>query len=354
MPPTTQRRVAQRQQQQQSSQPSEAASAAGAAARSKPRSSPAAAPTPHPPPIDESGPLVFAVGKLGPAYWDWLDRPVPGRPRFFAADWLEACSKTAWWVVPLIWLPVAAALSVAALRALAQDYAAAAALGAGFGGSGRDSSSLYQQQQQQQQRHAFRSPAMGAAGASAAQLWRAAPQLLALQLAGVALWQLLEYSIHRFAFHARGESYWAITVHFLFHGNHHKYPMDGMRLVFPPIPAAAIASIIYMGIRMLLPRARALAVMSGVLLGYTCYDCMHYALHHGGKLRGGYLRDLRQRHAHHHYQDGDHGFQISSPLFDVVFGTRADLMKGRRGGKHGSTVAVGVREDGMGCGGRDE
>lgn len=31
------------------------------------------------------------------------------------------------------------------------------------------------------------------------------------------------------------------TVHYLFHGCHHKHPMDGLRLVFPPAPAAIIA-----------------------------------------------------------------------------------------------------------------
>lgn len=37
------------------------------------------------------------------------------------------------------------------------------------------------------------------------------------------------------------EGYWGITVHFLFHGCHHKYPLDATRLVFPPVPAAAVA-----------------------------------------------------------------------------------------------------------------
>ncbi|KAI8475254.1 MAG: hypothetical protein J3K34DRAFT_382742 [Monoraphidium minutum] len=232
-------------------------------------------------PFDERGPLVFAVGRLGPRYWDWVERPVPSKPRFFRRDAFEACSKTAWWVVPLIWLP--------------PPPAAAAWWPGPRGGAAR--------------------------GASAAPLLAAAPRLAALLAAGALLWQLLEYCIHRFAFHARGDGYWAITVHFLFHGCHHKFPLDGERLVFPPLPAAAIAAAIYASIRAALPPGCALGLMSGVLLGYVAYDVTHYALHHGGKLPGSYLRSLRLRHAHHHYQDGSRGYQISSTLFDRVFGT---------------------------------
>lgn len=250
--------------------------------------------------FDEKGPLVFSVGRLGPKYWDWVDHPVPGKPRFFKADALEACSKTVWWVVPAIWLPVYLLASAAALHASSSDADAAAP-------------------QQQQQR-----------------ALRGAAHLAAQQLAGVLLWQLLEYCIHRFAFHARGDSYWAITIHFLFHGCHHKFPMDAERLVFPPVPATPIAASIYGALRLLLCRGGALGVMSGVLLGYVAYDCIHYCLHHGGKLPGSYLKSLRLRHNHHHYQDHSRGYQISSALFDAVFGTKCNLERQRRKSEPGA------------------
>ncbi len=63
-----------------------------------------------------SQPLVFAVGHMGPQYWEWVDRPVPGRPRFFGPNALERCSHTVWWVVPALWLPVWAAMTAAATR----------------------------------------------------------------------------------------------------------------------------------------------------------------------------------------------------------------------------------------------
>jgi dihydroceramide fatty acyl 2-hydroxylase len=255
---------------------------------------------------------------MGPAYWDWVHRPVAGAPRFFGPSALEAVSKTPWWVVPIVWLPVAAAAAACSLRGLA---AAAAAVGPAPTAATAAAAA-----------HRLLAATLGPAAPPPAAT-AAAARLASLLAAGVLLWQALEYSIHRFAFHAHGDSYWAITIHFLFHGCHHKYPLDGLRLVFPPVPAAAIASAIFAGLRLAFDRPTALGLMAGVLLGYVAYDVTHYALHHGGKLPSSYLRGLRLRHHHHHYQDGTRGFQISSPLFDVVLGTRADLAGGAPAGR---------------------
>lgn len=222
---------------------------------------------------DLSKPLVLAVGHLGPKYWTWVHKPVPGKPRFFHSSILENITQCPWWVVPLIWIPIYAAVSYIAVVSQQVDLV----------------------------------------------------QLAALQLQGVVLWQFIEYCIHRFLFHARVASYWAITVHFLFHGNHHKFPKDKERLVFPPIPAAAIASCIYGLLCLLLPKPTATALMSGVILGYIGYDCLHYGMHHAAYLPGGLLQELKGRHSHHHYSDYDHGYGISSVLFDIVLGTRASL-----------------------------
>lgn len=84
---------------------------------------------------------------------------------------------------------------------------------------------------------------------------------------GVLLWQLLEYLIHRFMFHADLSSYWGITLHFLFHGCHHKYPMDSLRLVMPPLPALAWHLIIHAALYSVLPSHLALPLFAGAGLG---------------------------------------------------------------------------------------
>ncbi|KAK9803235.1 hypothetical protein WJX73_008181 [Symbiochloris irregularis] len=62
---------------------------------------------------DISKPILAQVGQLGPAYEDWVHKPLPGAPRFFQSSILEAITKTPWWVVPTIWTPIVAALSSA-------------------------------------------------------------------------------------------------------------------------------------------------------------------------------------------------------------------------------------------------
>ena len=162
-------------------------------------------------------PLVMWVGKLGPkGYWQWVEQPAGGHPRFFAHPLLEQVTKTPWWVVPLIWGPV-------------------------FVGS--------------------------AALAKTQHSWPL-PALLALLAAGVVLWQLLEYLIHRFAFHSQPSSYWGITLHFLFHGCHHKFPSDALRLVMPPLPALGFALAVYSSLHAALPASIALPLFAGAGLGY--------------------------------------------------------------------------------------
>lgn len=79
-----------------------------------------------------------------------------------------------------------------------------------------------------------------------------------LLLCGVLGWQLTEYCIHRFLFHIEPSSYWGITLHFTFHGCHHKWPMDSLRLVFPPVPAVPIVSGVFYAMHQLLPKVKLL------------------------------------------------------------------------------------------------
>src|SRR6266702_1297318 len=70
-------------------------------------------------------------------------------------------------------------------------------------------------------------------------LWRASgdplvsgERAVALALAGLAAWTLLEYVLHRFVFHADfGPSELGRDLHYLIHGVHHDYPHDPDRLV---------------------------------------------------------------------------------------------------------------------------
>lgn len=80
-------------------------------------------------------------------------------------------------------------------------------------------------------------------------------------LCGILSWQFTEYCIHRFLFHVKPSSYWGITLHFTFHGCHHKWPLDNLRLVFPPVPAAPIVAGVFYTLHQWLPKVRLVFTM---------------------------------------------------------------------------------------------
>jgi sterol desaturase/sphingolipid hydroxylase (fatty acid hydroxylase superfamily) len=143
---------------------------------------------------------------------------------------------------------------------------------------------------------------------------------------GVFLWTLAEYVGHRFLFHydPKGERMQAIF--FTFHGVHHAQPQLKTRLVMPPavsIPAAIVFYLLFslvFGVLLGMPHWVA-PIYSGFILGYLCYDMIHYATHHW-PMRAGYLKFLKRYHMMHHFKKPDAYYGVSSPLWDMVFRTR--------------------------------
>ncbi|URD91435.1 fatty acid [Musa troglodytarum] len=219
--------------------------------------------------VDLNKPLVFQVGHLGEDYEDWVHRPIVTKeiPRFFANGFMEWLTRTVWWVVPVIWLPVVFWCLIMSI---------------GMGNT--------------------------------------LPQLVPMVLSGILLWTLIEYSLHRFLFHMKTKGYWGNTIHYLFHGCHHKYPMDGLRLVFPPAATAIICVPFWHLLHLLMAPSAVPAVFGGGLLGYVIYDCTHYYLHHGHPSKHP-AKHLKRFHLNHHFKVQNKGFGITSSLWDIIFGT---------------------------------
>jgi 4-hydroxysphinganine ceramide fatty acyl 2-hydroxylase len=155
-----------------------------------------------------------------------------------------------------------------------------------------------------------------------AALWRNGLSLLAtggLFLAGILIWTLLEYIIHRCIFHYEPRSGWGKKLHFIVHGVHHDYPNDATRLVMPPSVSIPLAVVFWVGFALIFGRF-APGISAGFAFGYVCYDSIHYATHHFPmKSRVGTW--LKQYHLRHHYKDDEAGYGVSSPLWDYVFRT---------------------------------
>jgi sterol desaturase/sphingolipid hydroxylase (fatty acid hydroxylase superfamily) len=140
---------------------------------------------------------------------------------------------------------------------------------------------------------------------------------LAAFLGGVLLWTLTEYIIHRWVFHYEPKTEWGRKAHFLVHGIHHDYPRDETRLVMPLLVSVPLAIFFFYSFRLLFGEFN-LVVFSGFVLGYVCYDSIHYATHHMN-LKGRVGKFLRAYHLRHHYEDEHTAYGVSNPLWDYVF-----------------------------------
>ena len=148
--------------------------------------------------------------------------------------------------------------------------------------------------------------------------------------AGVFLWTLFEYVIHRYAFHYVAESDRAVKIVYLIHGNHHEYPRDKERLFMPPVPNLIIAATLFI---LFLTLTRILGIENyvytffpGFVLGYLVYGTMHYAIH-AWNPPFKWMKPLWRNHHLHHYKNAEKGFGVSSTLWDHVFNTMFDLKK---------------------------
>ncbi len=152
--------------------------------------------------------------------------------------------------------------------------------------------------------------------------WR---HLIAAFLLGLLIWTPTEYLAHRFIFHFHPRNKLQERIAFLFHGVHHAQPQCKTRLVMPlpvSIPLAALFYVLFTVIVGMLFRAPTwvMPMLSGFTIGYLTYDLTHYATHHFA-MRDGYLKFLKRYHMQHHYKTPEQRFGVSSPVWDMVFGT---------------------------------
>lgn len=137
-------------------------------------------------------------------------------------------------------------------------------------------------------------------------------------LFGLAFWTLAEYVLHRWVFHFHPSSGWGKRIHFIFHGVHHDYPKDRLRLVMPLSASIPMAAIIYFIFYIFFSEFTLAAFFGGFLLGYLIYDECHYAMHHAN-FKSGWFKKIKDHHMLHHYSDPDKGFGVSSAIWDKIF-----------------------------------
>ena len=141
-----------------------------------------------------------------------------------------------------------------------------------------------------------------------------------LVAAGLLLWTLTEYWLHRKVFHWEPDHPIGSRMHFIIHCVHHDHPNDKMRLVMPPGASIPLALLFFGAFWLIFGSQTAYPLFAGFLVGYLTYDYMHYYLHHFVP-KSSLGKRLREQNMRHHFQDHRYGYGVSSPLWDVVFGT---------------------------------
>ena len=146
------------------------------------------------------------------------------------------------------------------------------------------------------------------------------PEFVWLFFFGILLWTFTEYILHRYVFHFAAKSSAGKYFVFLFHGLHHDDPQDPTRLVMPPVPAILIVMLLWGLFSLLFPVQYLEVIMAYFLIGYLCYDYIHYATHHFA-MTSKVGRYLRKYHLQHHFSGERSKYGVSSPLWDYIFRT---------------------------------
>lgn len=144
--------------------------------------------------------------------------------------------------------------------------------------------------------------------------------VIGLTVAGVAIWTLSEYWLHRLLFHWHPKFKGGDQLNFIIHGVHHDHPNDRMRLVMPPALGLPLATIFLAAFVFIFGTPAGYVSFAGFLVGYLIYDYTHYYVHHFVP-RTKMGKRVREHHMRHHFQDHRYGYGVSSPIWDYVFRT---------------------------------
>lgn len=137
-------------------------------------------------------------------------------------------------------------------------------------------------------------------------------QSTVLVVAGLVLWTLIEYLVHRFAFH---------HLPFLkpIHMAHHDDPR-GLNGTPTVATLAVFLLLVYWPASGLVSRALAAAWTAGLMAGYLAYVTVHYVVHNHGSGGSSHLRRLIRMHAVHHHETSCN-FGVTTAIWDRAFGT---------------------------------
>jgi cyclopropane-fatty-acyl-phospholipid synthase len=136
--------------------------------------------------------------------------------------------------------------------------------------------------------------------------------LVAWSAAGLLVWTLVEYLLHRFVLHG-------LQPFRRWHAAHHDRPTA---LICAPtlLSAGLILVLVFLPVLWLAGAWPACASTWGLLMGYLAYAVTHHATHHW-RADNAWTRRRKHWHAAHHHLATPVCFGVTSGFWDVVFGS---------------------------------
>jgi sterol desaturase/sphingolipid hydroxylase (fatty acid hydroxylase superfamily) len=140
--------------------------------------------------------------------------------------------------------------------------------------------------------------------------------IVSFVVAGAAAWSLAEYALHNWVGHlGRGRNEFS-REHLAHHANGNYFTATARKARTAAVALSAVALLCSLA----LGPARGLAFAAGFLACYVAYEVLHRRAHTHAPI-GAYGRWLRKHHFHHHFRNPKANHGVTSPIWDLVFGT---------------------------------
>lgn len=165
--------------------------------------------------------------------------------------------------------------------------------------------------------------------------WTERGEWLAAFGCGLVTWTLLEYLLHRYAFH---------RMPFIspLHAAHHVAPRA---LIGTPtwVTFTIFSLLVFLPSWRIASLNVASGLASGVMLGFFWYGLLHHAIHHRRpRVVASRVKTASRRHFRHHGLGMEGNYGVTTSLWDAVFGTQVpDERPSRMASRLGRTPVAG-------------
>ncbi|MBT6324342.1 MAG: hypothetical protein HOJ35_00075 [Bdellovibrionales bacterium] len=141
-------------------------------------------------------------------------------------------------------------------------------------------------------------------------------EILIAYICGACLWQLAEYFIHCYLGHV-------VKFNNLFkkeHDLHHQKTDYFSPFYLKILSAVPVSLVVFFTMSLIFPKEVSIYFTAGFITFYFVYELIHLSLHVVPPYTF-YGKFIRKHHFYHHFINPKMNHGVTTPLFDIIFGT---------------------------------